>query len=47
VPRGERVKRAQELAQAFAKLLEEYCLRSPYQWFNFFDFWEAEERGGP
>jgi len=46
LPSGERVKRAQELAQAFAKLLEEYCLRSPYQWFNFFDFWEAEERGG-
>ena len=45
VPRTERVKRAGELAQAFAKLLEEYCLRSPYQWFNFFDFWEAEERG--
>jgi predicted LPLAT superfamily acyltransferase len=43
VPRAERVKRAQELAQAYAKLLEEYCLRTPYQWFNFFDFWEGEE----
>ncbi|HYB12861.1 MAG TPA: lipid A biosynthesis acyltransferase [Myxococcota bacterium] len=47
VPRAERVKRAQELAQAYAKLLEEYCVQTPYQWFNFFDFFEAEERSRP
>jgi len=41
VPRREREKRAQELAQAYARLLEEYCVRTPYQWFNFFDFWES------
>jgi len=43
VPRPERAKRAQELVESYARLLEEYCLRMPYQWFNFFDFWAAAE----
>lgn len=28
-----------ELAERFAARLEAHCLRSPLQWFNFFDFW--------
>ena len=37
VPRGERAGRAEELARAYARRLEEACLRHPYQWFNFYD----------
>ena len=41
VPRGERAKRAEELAQAYARVLESHCLRAPLQWFNFFPFFAA------
>ena len=40
LPRGEREARLQELAQRYARRLEAYCLRAPYQWFNFYDYWE-------
>jgi predicted LPLAT superfamily acyltransferase len=35
------------LLAAYAARLEAYCLRQPYQWFNFFDYWhdEAPEAG--
>jgi len=33
-----------ELTRRYAARLEAYCLEAPYQWFNFFDFWD-EERG--
>lgn len=39
VSRCDRAKHAEELAQRYASALEEWCLSSPYQWFNFFDFW--------
>jgi predicted LPLAT superfamily acyltransferase len=38
--RGERDKRIHELAAAYAGRLEYYCATRPYQWFNFFDYWE-------
>jgi predicted LPLAT superfamily acyltransferase len=38
--RGERDKRVRELAAAYAGRLEYYCATRPYQWFNFFDYWE-------
>jgi len=28
-----------EWAQKYAKLLESYCLKYPYQWFNFYNYW--------
>ncbi len=37
--------RPQAIQQAqlrYAQLMEKHCLESPYNWFNFFDFWEAE-----
>jgi predicted LPLAT superfamily acyltransferase len=37
--RGERAKRVHELAEAYAGRLEHHCLSAPYQWFNFFDYW--------
>ncbi len=39
-PRGERDKCAQELLARYVGLLESYCYRFPYEWFNFFDFWD-------
>lgn len=37
--RDERSKQVRELVEAYAGRLERYCLREPYQWFNFYDFW--------
>ena len=41
VPRAERAKIVHEMIEAYARSLERLCLRAPYQWFNFFDFWEG------
>lgn len=30
----------QELAVKYVKLLEGHCLKAPYQWFNFYHFWD-------
>ncbi|GGW84930.1 LpxL/LpxP family acyltransferase [Alteromonas halophila] len=30
-------------AQLFASKLEEHCTAEPYQWFNFYDFWQTDE----
>jgi predicted LPLAT superfamily acyltransferase len=38
VPRAMREKVAQELCEAWVRRFEHYCLRSPKQWFNFYDF---------
>ena len=27
--------------ERYAALLEEFCRREPYNWFNFFDFWHG------
>jgi predicted LPLAT superfamily acyltransferase len=32
-------RRARELMAAYVRRLEAYCLRAPYQWFNFYDYW--------
>jgi len=42
VPRSDRRKCAEELAQRYAHALEQSCLRAPYQWFNFFEFWPED-----
>lgn len=39
VPRPERDKRAVEMAQRYATILETLCRRDPYNWFNFFNIW--------
>ena len=46
VPREEREKRARKLLEAYARSLEEACCRAPRQWFNFYDFWDAQREGG-
>ena len=40
IPRAEREKAAEELAEIFVRRLEKICLRFPYQWFNFHDTWQ-------
>jgi predicted LPLAT superfamily acyltransferase len=42
VARSDRRKYAEELAQRYALELERWCLRAPYQWFNFFEFWPED-----
>jgi len=37
--RKERLDRSLLLAKSFAELLEKYCKETPFQWYNFFDFW--------
>jgi predicted LPLAT superfamily acyltransferase len=39
--RAQREQQLQALAQKYANFLEKYCLRYPFQWFNFFDFWKC------
>jgi predicted LPLAT superfamily acyltransferase len=42
VARADRDKHAKEIARRYALALEEWCVRAPYQWFNFFEFWRDE-----
>ena len=30
--------------QAYAERLQHYCLRAPYQWFNFYPYWKQHEQ---
>jgi predicted LPLAT superfamily acyltransferase len=44
-PRMPRRKRAEALLREYAACLEATCLRAPFQWFNFFDYWGDREAG--
>ena len=39
-PRG-RTLAVQAAMRRYAALMEQYCYKAPYNWFNFFDFWQA------
>lgn len=41
VPRAQRAQHAQKMAQKYASGLEDMCRRNPYNWFNFYDVWNA------
>ncbi len=43
VPRKERKQYFTQLMSRYADRLSHYCLQEPYQWYNFFDFWRANE----
>jgi predicted LPLAT superfamily acyltransferase len=43
LPRKEREAGLQKLAQEYANRLEHYATLAPYNWFNFYDFWEPNE----
>jgi predicted LPLAT superfamily acyltransferase len=40
--RKERLRLSASLANDFASLLENYCKKRPFQWYNFYDFWLKE-----
>lgn len=46
LPRNTRQLAFETNAQKFATALERQVVQAPLQWFNFFDFWGAEERSG-
>jgi predicted LPLAT superfamily acyltransferase len=39
LPRRDRDAALREYVRRYARRLEEHCLRAPYQWFNFYDYW--------
>jgi predicted LPLAT superfamily acyltransferase len=41
VERGGRDAAIAEAQQAYAARLEQHCRQAPYNWFNFFDFWQG------
>ena len=41
IPQGQRQQEIERTMTRYAELLERYCRRAPYNWFNFFDFWQA------
>jgi predicted LPLAT superfamily acyltransferase len=43
VSRHQREAAVHDLTQAYANRLELYCRLSPYNWFNFYDFWQSDE----
>jgi predicted LPLAT superfamily acyltransferase len=42
VERAGRDAYVESLLAAYVDRLEHYCTRAPYQWFNFYDFWEDD-----
>ncbi len=43
LPRARRAEAAADYCQQYAGRLEDYCIRAPLQWFNFYDFWAEIE----
>ena len=41
---AQRDNRLREALQAYVQRLEALCREAPYNWFNFFDFWNEDER---
>jgi predicted LPLAT superfamily acyltransferase len=41
--RKERTAAIQQCVEDFSNRLQSYCLKAPLQWFNFYDFWQAED----
>lgn len=41
IPRGQRSIATEAAITRYAALLEQYCRLAPYNWFNFFDFWQT------
>ena len=42
LPRGRRDELLRECVARYTAVLEEFCLEQPYQWFNFYDFWQED-----
>ena len=46
VRRDARADAVQAALTRYVALLDQYCRIAPYNWFNFFDFWQATTRPG-
>src|SRR5690606_16856125 len=44
LPRAQRATRLAALIQRYAARLEHHARQAPYNWFNFYDFWNADEQ---
>lgn len=42
--RTERAQQLQSIIERYAGRLEHYCLKAPYQWFNFYNFWQKDDK---
>jgi predicted LPLAT superfamily acyltransferase len=40
LPRSEREQKLQHLVQEYANILEQHAIKYPYNWYNFYDFWQ-------
>ena len=40
LPRKNRGEILKQYMQSYVSLVEQHCLRAPYQWFNFYNFWK-------
>jgi predicted LPLAT superfamily acyltransferase len=47
VERGQRDAALQAAITRYAALLDQYCRKAPYNWFNFFDFWQSAPAAMP
>lgn len=47
VARGQRDVAVQAAIARYAALLDRYCREAPYNWFNFFDFWQPAAAASP
>jgi predicted LPLAT superfamily acyltransferase len=47
VPRAERDAALEAAIARYAALLDQYCRKAPYNWFNFFDFWQPAPAVSP
>ncbi|MDB5761928.1 MAG: lipid biosynthesis acyltransferase [Herminiimonas sp.] len=43
IPHGQRQTEIHRAMTRYAELLEQYCRRAPYNWFNFFNFWQTAQ----
>ena len=43
IPREDRAQGLQEWTERYVHRLETYCRMAPNNWFNFYDFWEADQ----
>ena len=47
LPRTRKAETVREYCQAYARHLGAFCMLAPYQWFNFYDFWDEGQEGAP
>ena len=47
LPRGQREEALQQVMQRFADRLADHARSAPYNWFNFYDFWQTDTASDP